>query len=51
LGKKTPWHISRFSGAISWKLQDLPDTPIKTLEKAKQIGEKVGLKHIYIGNI
>jgi len=51
LGKETPWHISRFSGAISWKLQNIPDTPIKTLEKAKQIGEKVGLKHIYIGNI
>jgi len=51
LDEKTPWHIDRFFGSISWKLQHIPDTPIKTLEKAKQIGEKVGLKHIYIGNI
>lgn len=51
LGKETPWHISRFSGAISWKLQNIPDTPIKTLEKAKEIGKKVGLKNIYIGNV
>ena len=51
LGEETPWHIDRFFGAISWKLQNLSDTPIKTLKKAKQIGEKVGLKHIYIGNI
>ena len=51
LGEETPWHISRFSGAISWKLQNIPDTPIKTLEKAKQIGKKVGLKNIYIGNV
>jgi len=51
LGEETPWHIDRFFGSISWKLQNIPDTPIKTLEKAKQIGEKVGLKNIYIGNI
>ena len=51
LGPETPWHISRFSGAISWKFQDFPDTPIETLKKAQEIGKKVGLKYIYIGNI
>ena len=51
LGKETPWHVDRFFGDISWKLQNIPDTPIETLKKAKQIGEKVGLKNIYIGNI
>jgi len=51
LGEETPWHIDRFFGSISWKLQNIPDTPIKILEKAKQIGKKVGLKNIYIGNI
>lgn len=51
LGQETPWHISQFSGAISWKLQDLPDTPIKTLKKAWEIGKKTGLKYVYIGNI
>ncbi|MGB2762014.1 MAG: AmmeMemoRadiSam system radical SAM enzyme [Minisyncoccales bacterium] len=51
LGAGIPWHISRFSGAISWKLQHLPDTPIETLKKAEQIGKKSGLKYIYLGNI
>ncbi|OQX00503.1 hypothetical protein BWK69_01260 [Candidatus Parcubacteria bacterium A4] len=51
LGAETPWHISRFSGEISWKLRDVPDTPLKTLEMAYDIGKKVGLKHIYLGNI
>ncbi len=51
LGTETPWHISRFSGAISWKLQHLPDTPIKTLKIAEQIGKQTGLKHIHIGNV
>jgi len=51
LGSETPWHISQFSGAISWKLQHLKDTPVKTLEKAYQIGKDIGLKYIYLGNI
>ncbi len=51
LGPETPWHISQFSGAISWKLQHLPDTPIETLEKAIKIGREIGLKYVYIGNI
>lgn len=48
---ETPWHISQFCGAISWKLQDLPDTPIETLEKAFNIGKKAGLKYVYTGNV
>lgn len=51
LGPETPWHLSRFSGSISWKLQDLPDTPEKTLEKAQKIGKKKGLKYVYAGNL
>ena len=51
LGAETPWHISRFSGAISWKLQHLPDTQVETLKMAEQIGKKHGLKHIHIGNV
>jgi pyruvate formate lyase activating enzyme len=51
LGPETPWHISQFCGAISWKLQHIPDTPVETLEKAIEIGKKVGLKYVYIGNI
>jgi pyruvate formate lyase activating enzyme len=51
LGPETPWHVSQFCGAISWKLQHIPDTPVETLEKAIEIGKKVGLKYVYIGNI
>jgi len=51
LGEETPWHISQFCGAISWKLQHLPDTPVETLEKAYQIGKEAGLKYVYTGNV
>lgn len=51
LGPETPWHITQFSGAISWKLQHLPDTPIESLEKAHKIGKEAGLKYVYTGNV
>ena len=51
LGPETPWHISQFSGAISWQLQHLPDTPVETLEKAYKIGQETGLKYVYTGNV
>jgi len=51
LGPETPWHVSQFCGAISWKLQNIPDTPVATLEKAYKIGKKSGLKYVYMGNV
>lgn len=51
LGAETPWHITQFSGVISWQLKNLPDTPVETLEKAYQIGKKAGLKYVYTGNV
>ena len=51
LGSETPWHITQFSGAISWKLQNLPETPVETLEKAYKIGKEIGLKYVYTGNV
>ncbi len=51
LGPETPWHISQFSGAISWKLQDLPETPVETLKMGYEIGKKAGLKYVYTGNV
>ncbi len=44
-----PWHISRFFPAYNMINKDI--TPIKTLEKIKEIGIKNKLKYIYIGNI
>jgi len=51
LGIETPWHISQFSGAISWKLRHLSDTPVETLEMAWKIGKAAGLKYVYTGNV
>jgi pyruvate formate lyase activating enzyme len=44
-----PWHISRFFP--TYKLKNVPPTPIDTLEKAGRIGEEAGLKHVYLGNV
>lgn len=51
LGDFVPWHISAFSGAISWKLQHLPNTKAETIKKAYDIGKKEGLKYVYAGNV
>ena len=51
LGSETPWHISAFSGLISWKLQHLPDTPVEKIHQAYDIGKKAGLKYVYAGNV
>lgn len=51
LGEETPWHLTQFYSAISWKLKKLPDTPVETLKKAWQIGKNAGLKYVYNGNV
>jgi pyruvate formate lyase activating enzyme len=49
LGDGVPIHFNRFSP--TYKMQNLPPTPIKTLEKARDIAKEVGIKYIYIGNV
>ncbi|HMK66091.1 MAG TPA: radical SAM protein, partial [Thermodesulfobacteriota bacterium] len=49
LGAETPWHISRFHP--TYKLLDLPITPVKTLQKAWSIGKEAGLRYVYTGNV
>ena len=44
-----PWHISRFFPA--YKMLNTPPTDLNTLIKAYEIGKKVGLNYVYIGNI
>ncbi|MCD4704884.1 AmmeMemoRadiSam system radical SAM enzyme [bacterium] len=51
LGSDTPWHISKFSAEISYKLLSNRETSMKEMEKAYQIGKKIGLKYVYLGNI
>ena len=49
LGPDTPWHVSAFWP--TYKLNDLPPTPQETIFKTKEIGEKVGLQYVHVGNI
>jgi len=51
LGDFVPWHLSAFSGLISWKLKNISHTPQRTIEKAYEIGKREGLKNVHSGNI
>jgi len=42
------WHVTRYYPAYEFKV---PSTPIKTLERAREIGIEEGLKYVYIGNV
>src|SRR4030042_3384006 len=45
----SPLHFSVFHP--QYKLTQLPATPVSTLEKARDIAGREGLKYIYIGNV
>jgi len=49
LGDGVAVHFSRFYPM--YKLKNLPPTPVKTLELAKEIADRVGLEYVYIGNV
>ncbi|MCK4935642.1 MAG: AmmeMemoRadiSam system radical SAM enzyme [Elusimicrobiales bacterium] len=49
LGLNVPIFFSRFSP--NYKLKNVPITPLKTLEKARNIALKEGLNFVYIGNL
>ena len=49
LGPLTPLHFSRFYPMH--KMLNLHPTPVSTLEKARELAQKAGLKYIYIGNL
>ena len=49
LGKYTPLHFSRFYP--SYRLTNLPPTPVETLEQAHKIAKEVGLEYVTIGNV
>ncbi len=49
LGTHVPLHFTAFYP--SYKLLNLPATPLKTLKEAKDIATKAGMKYVYIGNI
>jgi pyruvate formate lyase activating enzyme len=49
LGEETPWHISRFYPA--YKMMDVPPTPVEIIYYAYEIGKRIGLKYVYVGNL
>jgi pyruvate formate lyase activating enzyme len=49
LGDEVPLHILQFFP--THHMQDLPRTPIETLEKAWAISKKEGFKYVYLGNV
>ena len=49
IDKNIPWHISRFFPMFRMKGKDI--TPVSTLQKAYEIGKKLGLKFVHVGNI
>ncbi|MBN1123787.1 MAG: AmmeMemoRadiSam system radical SAM enzyme [Sedimentisphaerales bacterium] len=48
-GQGVPWHVSRFYP--QYHMEDTAPTPVKTLERAYDIGKEEGLQFIYIGNL
>jgi pyruvate formate lyase activating enzyme len=49
LGPAVPLHFSRFHP--TYKIQNLPPTPVTTLEKARRVAIFAGLQFVYIGNV
>ncbi len=47
--KDVPLHFSRFHP--SYKLTQLPPTPVGTMEKAREIALHAGIRFVYIGNV
>jgi len=49
LGNETPLHFTRFYPA--YKMKSLKETPITSLENAREIALNAGLKYVYVTNI
>jgi pyruvate formate lyase activating enzyme len=48
LGRDVPWHVSGYHPVYHFTA---PPTPVKTLERAWQIGKRAGLAFVYLGNV
>jgi pyruvate formate lyase activating enzyme len=49
LGPDVPLHFSKFYPM--YKLRNLPPTPVRTLEEARETALSVGLEYVYLGNV
>ena len=48
LGPDIPWHVSGYQPAYRFSA---PPTPVRTLERAWELGKKAGLMFVYLGNV
>ena len=48
-GPDVPVHFTRFHP--DYQLQNLPPTPVATLERAREVAMKNGLRYAYVGNV
>lgn len=46
---EAPLHFCRFFPR--YKMQNIPPTPLSTLQAAKRIAEEEGIKYVYLGNV
>jgi pyruvate formate lyase activating enzyme len=49
LGADTPMHFLRF--VPHYKLENLPPTPVETLDAAWRLAREEGLRYVYVGNV
>lgn len=49
LGKDVPVHFTRFHP--TYKLRNLPWTPIRTLDRLRAVALSEGLRYVYLGNV
>ncbi|MFH1131833.1 MAG: AmmeMemoRadiSam system radical SAM enzyme [Pseudomonadota bacterium] len=49
LGEEVPLHFTAFHP--DFKTTNIPATPSKTLSRAREQAQKVGIKHVYTGNV
>lgn len=49
LGTDVPLHFSAFHP--DFKMQETPATPLSTLQRARQIAQKAGVRFVYTGNV
>ena len=49
LGREVPWHVTAFYP--TYRLANLPPTPVAALHRARRHGQEAGLHFVYAGNI
>ncbi len=49
MGPDVPLHLSRFYP--QYKFSHLPETPVETLLRAREIAKEEGVRYVYVGNV